>query len=241
MIKSVTFIFLFSCLAGQVQYDPKTGEPIERKKFDPNTGEELEQKFDPNTGKPIEKKTEGMMAKLVLVTGDIIQGKLISQDKEKIIVESEMVGTVTVERVNIKSLSIGGVPMSSRRSTSAPVIKENASTDNGFKSQSISSRAKREAVIKNDRLFNTAVGTGACLNPIPYITIPVMGLAIMGDVGVSDPESKFYKDLEPKLKKQYKEIYIKEIKKLRRQQCFAPANTVVAGFAVMFGLLIFMG
>ena len=74
MIKSVTFIFLFSCLAGQGQYDPNTGEPIERKKFDPNTGEVIKQKFDPNTGKSIEKKAEGMMAKLVLVTGDIVQG-----------------------------------------------------------------------------------------------------------------------------------------------------------------------
>ena len=129
MIKSVTLIFLFSCLAGQVQYDPNTGEPFERKKFDPNTGEEIKQKFDPNTGKPIEKKAEGMMAKLVLVTGDIVQGKLISQDQEKIIVESKMLGTVTVERINIKSLSIGGVPMFARRSASAPVTNESASTD----------------------------------------------------------------------------------------------------------------
>ena len=225
MIKLVTFIFLFSCLAGQVQYDPNTGEPIERKKFDPNTGEELKQKFNPNTGKPIEKKTEGMMAKLVLVTGDIIQGKLISQDKEKIIVESEMLGTVRVERINIKSLSIGGVPMYARRSASAPVIKESASTDNRLKSQNIALRAKREADNKNNGLINTVLGTGACLNPIPFITIPLMTLAIMGDVGVSAPESKFYKDLDPSLKKQYKEIYMKEIKRLRREQCLAPAGT----------------
>ena len=225
MIKSVTFIFLFSFLAGQVQYDPNTGEPIERKKFDPNTGEELKQKFDPNTGKPIEEKTVGMMAKLVLVTGDIIQGKLISQDKEKIIVESEMLGTVTVERINIKSLSIGGVPMYARRSASAPVIKESASTDNRFTSQNIASRAKREADNKNNGLINTVLGAGACLNPIPFITIPLMTLAIMGDVGVSAPESKFYKDLDPSLKKQYKEIYMKEIKRLRREQCLAPAGT----------------
>ena len=151
MIKSVTFIFLFSCLAGQVQYDPNTGEPIERKKFDPNTGEEIKQKFDPNTGKPIEKKTEGMMAKLVLVTDDIIQGKLISQDKEKIIVESEMLGTVTVERVNIKSISIGGVPMFARRSDSAPLTKESTTTDNASISQDLSLRAESDAAKKNNR------------------------------------------------------------------------------------------
>ena len=235
MIKSVTFIFLFSCLAGQVQYDPNTGEPIERKKFDPNTGEELKQKFDPNTGKPIEKKTEGMMAKLVLVTGDIIQGKLISQDKEKIIVESKMLGTVTVERINIKSLSIGGVPMFARRSASAPVTNEIASTDFASRFQDLSLRAKSEAATKNNRLINTAIGTGACLNPIPYITLPLMGLGIIGNVGVPDPESKFYKDLDLTLKRQYNKIYFKEIKKLRSQQCYAPTLTAVA----MLGIIIF--
>ena len=235
MIKLVTFIFLFSCLAGQVQYDPNTGEPIERKKFDPNTGEELKQKFDPNTGKPIEKKTEGMMAKLVLVTGDIIQGKLISQDKEKIIVESKMLGTVTVERINIKSISIGGVPMFTRRSASAPVTKESASIDNASRFQDLSLRAKSEAAMKNNRLINTAIGTGACLNPIPYITLPLMGLGIIGNVGVPDPESKFYKDLDLRLKTQYNKIYFKEIKKLRSQQCYAPTLTAVA----MLGIIIF--
>ena len=236
MIKSVTFIFLFSCLAGQVQYDPNTGEPIERKKFDPNTGEEIKQKFDPNTGKPIEKKTEGMMAKLVLVTGDIIQGKLISQDKEKIIVESEMLGTVTVERVNIKSISIGGVPMFARRSAGALVIKESASTDNISNSQDFALRAKSEAAIKNNRFHNTAIGTGACLL-IPYISLPIMGIGIMGNVGVSEPESKFYKDLDPVLKKRYKEIYTKEIRKLRSQQCFTPTVAVVG---VVMGISIVM-
>ena len=228
MIKSVTFIFLFSCLAGQVQYDPNTGEPIERKKFDPNTGEEIKQKFDPNTGKPIEKKAEGMMAKLVLVTGDIVQGKLISQDQEKIIVESKMLGTVTVERINIKSLSIGGVPMFARRSASAPVTNEIASTDFASRFQDLSLRAKSEAATKNNRLINTAIGTGACLNPIPYITLPLMGLGIIGNVGVPDPESKFYKDLDLTLKRQYNKIYFKEIKKLRSQQCYAPTLTAVA-------------
>jgi len=219
-----------------VQYDPKTGEPIERKKFDPNTGEELEQKFDPYTGKSIEKKIEGMMAKLVLVTGDIIQGKLISQDKEKIIVESEMVGTVMVERINIKSISIGGVPISSRRSTTAPIVNQSALTYNRSKSQNFDSRAKREAVIKNNRLYNTVVGTGACLNPIPYITLPLMALTIRVQE-VPEPESKFYRDLDFESKKQYNAVYKKEVKKLRTQQCFAPASTVF----IIFGILTFMG
>ena len=113
MIKITIFIFLFSCISAQVQYDPNTGEPI-TEKFDPNTGEQIEEKFDPSTGKPLEKK-KGMTAKVTLNTGDIIHGKLVSQDQEKIIVASEMVGTVTIDRANVKSISLEGIPLSSRR------------------------------------------------------------------------------------------------------------------------------
>ena len=106
-----------------------------KKKFDPNTGEEIEQKFDPNTGKPVEPEKKGVTAKVTLTTGDIIQGILVSQDREKIIVESEMIGTVSIDRVNIKSMSLGGVPLSARRAPSAPIVKRNdlsesTSTDN---------------------------------------------------------------------------------------------------------------
>jgi hypothetical protein len=106
------------------------------------------------------------------------------------------------------------VPISSRRSTSAPVVKESALTDNKSKSQSLYSRAKREAVIRNNRLYNTVVGTGACINPIPIITLPLMGIAIMADRRVPEPESKFYKDLDSESKKQYKKIYINALLQL---------------------------
>ncbi|MEC7902221.1 MAG: hypothetical protein VYE41_04620, partial [Candidatus Neomarinimicrobiota bacterium] len=111
MIKIITFIFLVTCVSAQAQYDPITGEPIQQKKFDPNTGEEIEQKFDPNTGKPVGPEKKGVTAKVTLTTGDIIQGILVSQDREKIIVESEMIGIVTIDRGNIKSISLGGVPV----------------------------------------------------------------------------------------------------------------------------------
>ena len=56
MIKKTIFIFFVACVSVQVQYNPVTGEPIQQKKFDPNTGEEIDQKFDPNTGKPLKIK-----------------------------------------------------------------------------------------------------------------------------------------------------------------------------------------
>ena len=143
--------------------------------------------------------------------------------------------TLDDEEDGEESISIGGVPMFARRSASAPATKESASTDNASRFQDLSLSAKSEAAMKNNRLINTAIGTGACLNPIPYITLPLMGLGIIGNVGVPEPESKFYKDLDLRLKTQYNIIYFKEIKKLRSQQCYAPTLTAVA----MLGIIIF--
>ena len=239
MIKSLAIFVATIFFSFAQNYDPNTGEPIQQKKFDPNTGEEIEQKFDPNTGKPVEPEKKGVTAKVTLTTGDIIQGILVSQDREKIIVESEMIGTVTIDRGNIKSISLGGVPLSTRRASSAPIVKRNdspesISTDN----LTLAMRAKNEATMKNQRLFNIVVGAGACFNPAPYITLPAMGIAIAGNAGVPEPESKYYKDLDPDFKKQYRTIYRKETRKLRAQQCFTPTAAVGVGFALMIGAII---
>ena len=240
MIKKTIFIFFVACVSAQVQYNPVTGEPIQQKKFDPNTGEEIDQKFDPNTGKPLKIKKEGISAKVILISGDIVQGKLVSQDKEKIMVESEMAGMVSIGRDKIKSMLIGGVPMSARRSTRAPIVKDSASPKNTTTYQTLAMRAKNEALNKNQRSFNMVIGTGACLIA-PYITLPVMGVAIAGNMGVADPESNYYKDLDLELKKQYKTIYRKETKRLRNKQCFTPTLVVGSGIAVMLGFFIFTG
>ena len=239
MIKSLAIFVATIFFSFAQNYDPNTGEPIQQKKFDPHTGEEIEQKFDPNTGKPVEPEKKGVTAKVTLTTGDIIQGILVSQDREKIIVESEMIGTVTIDRGNIKSISLGGVPVSTRRASSVPIVKRNdspesISTDN----LTLAMRAKNEAKMKNQRLFNIVVGAGACFNPVPYITLPAMGIAIAGNAGVPEPESKYYKDLDPDLKKQYRTIYRKETRKLRAQQCFTPTAAVGVGFALMIGAII---
>ncbi len=239
MIKKITIIFLFSCISAQVQYDPNTGEPLTGK-FDPNTGEQIEQKFDPSTGKPLEKKKEGMTAKVTLTTGDIIQGKLVIQDQEKIVVASKMVGTVTIDRANIKSISLGGVPLSSRRANSSPAMSgvstNNPSNNKLFNSEAIASRALGEANIKNNKSLNTAIGTGACAI-VPFISLPVMAIAIVGDVGIPEPDSEFYYALDSESKKIYKDKYKKETRKLRTRQCFTP--TLLVGAAFVF--IIFQG
>ena len=238
MFKGIAFL-TFSCVSifAQVQYNPATGEPLDQKKYNPNTGEEIEQRYDPNTGKSLEVKKGGMTAKIVLTTGSIIQGKLVSQDREKIILESQAAGTLSIDRAKIEKITIGGVPMSSRRSISPPVVDGSTSTDNIFKTQNLDSIARREAGVKNNQLFNALVGTGACINPVPFITLPVMSLAIIGNVGVPEPSGKFYKDLDFESKKTYKTIYKREFKKLRMQQCYTP--TLVAASTLL--LLIFTG
>ncbi len=238
MFKGIAFLIFFCvCISAQVQYNPATGELLDQKKYNPNTGEEIEQRYDPNTGKSMEVKKEGMTTKIVLTTGSIIQGKLVSQDREKIILESQSAGTLSIDRAKIEKITINGVPMSTRRSISPPVVNGNASTDNIFKTQNLDSIARREAGVKNNQLFNTLVGTGACINPVPFITVPVMSLAIIGNVGVPEPSGKFYKDLDFESKKTYKTIYKREFKKLRMQQCYTP--TLVAASTLL--LLIFTG
>ena len=228
MIKRISFIFFVACISAQVQYDPLTGELIQEKKFDPNTGKE------------IEKKKEGITAKVTLTTGDIIQGILVSQDHEKIIIKSRMVGTVTIDRVNIKNMSIGGVPMSTRRLAKTAIVRNNDLPESTFTDNlTLTMYAKNEVMEKNQKLFNYAVGAGACVT-IPYITLPAMGVLIAGNVGVSEPESNYYKNLVgPDLQKEYRTIYRKETRKLRAQQCFTPTLVVSAGIAVLIGAVIF--
>jgi len=238
MFKGIAFLS-FSCVSifAQVQYNPATGELLDQKKYNPNTVEEIEQRYDPNTGKSMEVKKREMTAKIVLTTGSIIQGKLVSQDREKIILESQAAGTLSIDRAKIEKITIGGVPMSSRRSISPPVVDGSTSTDNIFKTQNLDSIARREAGVKNNQLFNALVGTGACITPVPFIALPVMSLAMIGNVGVPGPSGKFYKDLDLESKKTYKTIYKREFKKLRMQQCYTP--TLVAASTLL--LLIFTG
>ena len=238
MFKGIIFLTFFCIsISAQVQYDPATGEPLDQKKYNPNTGEKTEQRYDPNTGESLEVKKGGMTAKIVLKTGSIIQGKLVSQDREKIILKSQASGTLSIDRAKIEKITIGGIPMSSRRSISPTVVDGSTSTDNIFKTQNLDSIARREARVKNNQLYNALVGTGACINPVPFITLPVMSIAIIGNVGVPDPSGKFYKDLDLKSKKTYKTIYKREFRKLRMQQCYTP--TLVAASTLF--LLIFTG
>ena len=59
-------------MIGQDRYDPLTGERIPNKKFDPNTGEIIEEKYDPYTGDVIKKDSDGLTAKVILRSGDVI-------------------------------------------------------------------------------------------------------------------------------------------------------------------------
>jgi hypothetical protein len=224
MIKSsVVFLATIFFVFAQ-NYDPNTGEPIQQRKFDPNTGEEIEQKFDPNTGKPIEIKKEGISAKVILNGGDIVEGRLLSQDKEKIMVESQMLGTVTIQRSDIKSMSLRGVPISTRRAKFPPAVSKTTT-----KKSIINSKSADFGMNKLE--------TGACLL-IPFISLPAMSLGIIGNIGVKEPDMKRYEDLDLESKKIYRKQYYKEIRRLRTKQCFTP--TILLGTS-FFGLIMLGG
>lgn len=195
-------------MIGQDRYDPLTGERIPNKKFDPNTGEIIEQKYDPYTGDVIKKDSDGLTAKVILRSGDIIEGKLIIQDKNKVTIDSEILGKVSIDRIDIKSMTSGGIPKSTRMVTKTPTIKtDNSNTDSSNNGFEIFSNAKNEAQKSNSQILNLAVGTGACLNPAFFATLPVMGLAIYANVNVKESKSEFYKNLNGDQKKTiYKSI-----------------------------------
>lgn len=247
MIKSsVVFLATIFFVFAQ-NYNPNTGEPIQQKKFDPNTGEEIEQKFDPNTGKLLEIKKEGISAKVILNGGDIVEGRLLGQDKEKIMVESQTLGTVTIQRSDIKSMSLRREPISTRRAnfplavskttTKKSIIKSKSADFGMSKLDKIKYSAKLEAVADNSQQNNYILGTGACLL-IPFISLPAMSLGIIGNIGVKEPDMKHYEYLDLESKKIYRKQYNKEIRRLRTKQCFTPTILLGASF---FGLIIIGG
>ncbi len=229
------FLVLFSYLVAQERYDPLTGERIQIKKFDPNTGEIIEKKYDPETGEVVKEESRGLISKVILKTGDTIKGKLILQDKYKVIIDSKMIGEVSIDRENIQSIVLEGIPSSTRRVTKTPkIVNENLNAS--FKSNQnlkIASNARVEAQKSNSQILNTLIGTGACLNPAVLVTLPVMGIAIYANVNVKEPTADFYYNLDSNQKKQYLKLYKKEIRKLRTQQCFTPAGLVLAFFGFM--------
>ena len=237
-MKKILPLIFISVLIGQDRYDPLTGERIPNKKFDPNTGEIIEQKYDPFSGDVIKRDSDGLTTKVILNSGDIVEGKLILQDKNKVTIDSEILGKVSIDRIDIKSITSEGIPKSTRRVTKTPTIKTvNSNTDSSNNGFEIFSNAKNEAQKSNSQILNFAVGAGACLNPAFFATLPVMGLGIYANVNVKEPKSEFYKNLNGVQKKQFTKVYKKEIRRLRREQCFAPTGLVL-GF---FGFMIFMG
>ena len=239
MLKGIAFLIFFCVYtSAQVQYDPETGELLDQKKYDPNTGEKIEQQYDPNTGKSLEVKKRVITAKIVLITGDIIQGKLVSQDREKIILESQVAGTLSIDRAKIEKITIGGVPMSTRRSEEPPAVRvSDVSVEALTNEQVLIVRAKNEARKNSSQYMNFLAGTGACfLAPFTGVSLPIMGLAIMGGFNVKGPDSKFYDDLDQNQKKQYKTTYKKETRRLRTIECFLPTALAFGGIILLSSL-----
>ena len=90
----------------KIRYDPLTGARIPNKKFDPNMffWRNHRAKYDPYSGDVIKKDSDGLTAKVILNSGDIIEGKLIIQTK-KVTIDSEILGKVSIDRIDIKSMT----------------------------------------------------------------------------------------------------------------------------------------
>ena len=71
---------------------------------------------------------------------------LILQDKNKVTIDSEILGKVSIDRIDIKSITSEGIPKSTRRVTNTSTIKTvNSNTDSSNNGFEIFSNAKNEA------------------------------------------------------------------------------------------------
>ena len=106
------------------EFDPETGELIE-KKYDPVTGEIIEEKqYDPITGELIEtdKETEEKTVIIFLKSGDSITGIIESETDTEVTLLSNTLGRLTLDKVNVRSIQpFSGVSVSNFPSTGVKV------------------------------------------------------------------------------------------------------------------------
>ena len=107
------------------EFDPETGELIE-KKYDPVTGEIIEEKqYDPITGELIEtdKETEEKTVIIFLKSGDSITGIIESETDTEVTLLSNTLGRLTLDKkVNVRSIQpFSGVSVSNFPSTEVKV------------------------------------------------------------------------------------------------------------------------
>ena len=210
------------------EFDPETGELIE-KKYDPVTGEIIEEKqYDPITGELIEtdKETEEKTVIIFLKSGDSITGIIESETDTEVTLLSNTLGRLTLDKkVNVRSIqpfsgvSVSHFPLTSR----VPPIY--------FSVVAHAEQAANNAVNKG---ANVVGGLAGCIGTMAFgIGMPLVALAVETNAGMKQPDSNFYKELDPASKSIYDKTYSREYKELRRKYVYGTWGTACGLFFLM--------
>ena len=223
LIHSLILFFLFT-LGFSQKYDPKTGKLIQEKQVDQRTGDTIEKvEYDPNTGEIIKKGEETKKSLLnkevmvILISDDTIRGELIKESDEQITISSSTIGSITLERKNIKSIidiSNEGAFLERKRDS---VESSNPKPSNDIlppNYSQITSEAKKEGKENNNHFSNIILGTGSA---IIWPTIPLT-LVYVQKGPAPKPNSYFYNNLDEKSQSTYKKIYEKQYRQTKLLQ-----------------------
>ena len=214
------------------EFDPETGELIE-KKYDPVTGEIIEEKqYDPITGELIEtdKETEEKTVIIFLKSGDSITGIIESETDSEITLLSNTLGRLTLDKVNVRSIQpFSGVSVSNFPSTE---VKVDESRPTYFSVIAHAEQAANNAINQGTLVMGTL---GGCVTGV--LGIPLIVIVVEGNVGMKQPNSNFYKELDPASKSIYDKTYSREYKELRRKYVYSTWGTAACGvfFLIMVG------
>ena len=215
------------------EFDPETGELIE-KKYDPVTGEIIEEKqYDPITGEIIEtdKETVEKTVIIFLKSGESITGIIESETDTEVTLLSNTLGRLTLDKkVNVRSIQpFSGVSVSNFPSTE---VKVDESRPTYFSVIAHAEQAANNAINQGTLVMGTL---GGCVTGV--LGIPLIVIVVEGNVGMKQPNSNFYKELDPASKSIYDKTYSREYKELRRKYVYSTWGTAACGvfFLIMVG------
>ena len=210
------------------EFDPETGELIE-KKYDPVTGEIIEEKqYDPITGELIEtdKETEEKTVIIFLKSGDSITGIIESETDTEVTLLSNTLGRLTLDKVNVRSIQpFSGVSVSNFPSTE---VKVDESRPTYFSVIAHAEQAANNTINQGTLVMGTL---GGCVTGV--LGIPLIVIVVEGNVGMKQPNSNFYKELDPASKSIYDKTYSREYKELRRKYVYGTWGTACGLFFLM--------
>ena len=154
---------------------------------------------------------------VILISDDTIRGELIKESDEQITISSSTIGSITLERKNVKSIidiSNEDVLLEEKRTSVESSNYKISSAEAPPNYSQITSEAKKEGKENNNHFSNIILGTGSA---IIWPTIPLT-LVYVQKGPAPKPNSYFYNNLDEKSQSTYKKIYEKQYRQTKLLQ-----------------------